>query len=135
MNQREYLRLKEQIEKRYRDDLAALNRIWELSRRSDSESNQRQSHVAPREEAAPAQDITSPVRLVREALPPPGKQFTVKTIEEAIREAHPDLNGTLTQAVLSSTLRRMADGEGAEIRVHQMGRGRRPTVYEVAMMR
>jgi hypothetical protein len=137
MHEREYKRLKAQIESRYRADLSALERVWQMAQSSEPPSKPARAQTEDHkpglfgqmvEEFAPEASL---VERARAALPPPGTAFTVRFIEAKIRNAYPDMNGSLSLASLSSTLKRFADK--GEIHIKIAGAGKRATVFEVPM--
>ncbi len=115
MNQKDYDRLKRQIEDRYRADLEALERIRELSNGS-----------------APVSDASAnPEGLpdkVKQAVQEMGDEavFTKRTLTNHLRKSDPTIPQSIQSAV-GGILKRMK--EAGEIRLVRVGKGKRATEY------
>ncbi len=112
MNDREYDRLKKQIEAEYRTSLDALERIWKLSRKQDASaaSNGRGDLLA----------------AVRQAVSEKHGIFNLREIEEAMKRRNSGM--TIRRASLSSTLMRLV--EDGDLEVVEKGKGRMPSTYK-----
>lgn len=121
VNEREYLRLRRQIEDDAKRKLDALDLVWKMMRdptngvRSDDDAN--------------------PVKRgaidasVREVLPQLNGVFGPREVRACVEKKNPTLAGQVNRSTVSSALRRLAE-EGL-ITVVQHGKGKRPTRYRV----
>jgi hypothetical protein len=114
MHEREYKRLKKQIEGEYRDKLRALDLVWKMAAKNGS--------TKPK-----AETIDSTLaNVVRNAVERTSKTFTLRDVVSVCRSEMP--NGEqLRLPSVSGILKRMAD-QGVII-VVEVGKGRRPTTY------
>ncbi len=113
MNRKDYERLRRQIEERAATDLAALDRVWELSGGSQNGSTHRPGELADK---------------VKKAIEQFGQNeiFTKRILTLRLRESEPSLPEPL-QNLVGAVLKRLDDaGEIAQVRV---GKGKRPTEY------
>jgi len=115
MNEREYRKLSAQIEQRYREDIAALDRIWQLAKPSANGTSR-----AVKGTRGVVQDG------VRAAIGEINGKFTLRDVEHWIRANKPDLHDT-ARTTISGTLKRLV---GKEIEVLEAGKGKRATVYQ-----
>jgi len=115
MNEREYDRLKREIEADYRKKIDALELIWELSGGQRKNGSVHQSSGIR----------GSLLKAIQTAVSETNGEFTVRKIEEMIKEKTPEIE--LKRPSISSSLQRLA--EEGEIRVLESGSGKRPTVY------
>lgn len=113
MNDREYDRLKKQIEEEYRANLDALERIWRMSKKQNSAA------------AASNGKRGSLLVAARQAITQRHGTFNLRDIEEAIKRNNPDL--TIRRPSLSSTLLRLV--EDGEVEVVERGIGRKASTY------
>ncbi len=112
MNDREYGRLKKQIEQEYHANLDALERIWRMSKKqsgSTPSNGKRGSLLVAARQAAAEKHGT----------------FNLRDIEESIKRHNPDL--TVRRASLSSTLLRLV--EDGDLEVVEKGIGRKASTY------
>lgn len=119
MHEREYNRLRREIEAEYRKKLDALEMVWGMSnasRRSGNETN-RTTHA--RKGAL--------LNIVRSVLPEMQGEFSQRDVLDKVREKNAELD--VKRASLSSTLRRLADDK--EIDLLELGAGKRPSRYKV----
>lgn len=107
MTEREYKRLRREIEERYKSDLEALERIWELSRRD-----------------APA-DRGQLKGLLKQVVERAEGPFTAESIRREIEMIAPGFGAK--PASVSRLLKRLA--EQGDIAIVEKGEGRRPTKY------
>ncbi|HBB88145.1 MAG TPA: hypothetical protein DC047_11060 [Blastocatellia bacterium] len=114
MNQKDYERVKRQIEDRYRADLDALERIRELTNGSFSQA---ESSANP--EGLPDK-VKQAVSDVDEAV------FTKRTLTNHLRKSDPTIPQSIQNAV-GGILKRMKDA--GEIREVRVGKGKRATEY------
>jgi hypothetical protein len=114
MHQREYDRLKKQIEGEYRDKLRALDLVWKMAGKNSS--------------AKPKGDPKegSLASFVRQAVERIGGRFTLRDVVAGC-EADSSTDVEIRLPSVSGILKRMAD-QGA-IKVVEQGSGRRPTIY------
>jgi hypothetical protein len=112
MNDREYDRLKKQIEEEYRTNLDALERIWKMSKKQSgtSPSNGKRGSL---------------LIAARQAATEKHGTFNLRDIEESIKRHHPDL--TVRRPSLSSTLLRLV--EDGDLEVVEKGIGRKGSIY------
>lgn len=118
MNDREYQRLKRQIEAEYHQKLDALEMVFRMS------TNARRNGVEAR--------ISGPRRgvllsVVRGVLPDIRGEFTQHSVIEKLHENNPEIE--IKRASMSATLRKLADD--GEIELLQLGSGKRPSRYRV----
>jgi hypothetical protein len=124
---REYQRLRDQIEDRYRRDLEALERVWQLAGGGEAPTL---SADAPADQSGAARfDHGQVERLVRVTVQKFGDEFTVHQVREYIRRQRPEFAG-VPRASISSALRRLA-ASGRLIVVEQ-GVGKRPSRYRLS---
>ena len=117
MTEREFKRLKSQIEKDYHERLRALQIVYDMSKKMNAEG-------AEDDEATGRGPLTAAVRAV---LPEMEGDFTLQDVEGLLRRLQPAAATGLKSASLSSVLTRLADKE--ELKVITPGKGRTPTVY------
>lgn len=119
MNEREYNRMKSEIEAEYRRKLDALDLVWKMSN-----ANRNGTQVAN-----PLIGKGQLLKAVRQALPSIRGDFTLHDIENRIRVDNPTLAATLKRPSLSSALKRLVkDGVIALVSV---GAGKRPSKYRM----
>lgn len=116
MTEREYRRLRAQIQRKYEDDLAALDRVWKLSQSDRSTQGGRAGRMSK----------GAVLGGVREAVRAMSGTFTLRDIEAWVRSNKPELSAT-ARTTISGTLKRMV---GREIEVVREGAGKRPTSYK-----
>lgn len=125
MNEREYAKLRKQIEAEYFQKLGALDMVYAMSGGS---STGRSSAGAPRNDfRKPAVGKGELARAVRDAVDFQTGIFTVRDVENRIIESRPELGPTINRASLSSALKRLA--KDSYIITHELGRGKRATKY------
>jgi hypothetical protein len=113
MTDREYARLRAQIEQRYRDDIAALDRVREIAVKDvPQERGGRISKGAVLE-------------AVREATAAVKQSFTLRDVEFWLRANKPAL-ARVSRTTISGALRRLT---GREVEEQEKGSGKRPTTY------
>lgn len=119
MTEKDYLKLRKQIDERYRADVDALNRIWGLSNKVTPPS--------ANETKDPKVQIRGHlVQTIREIIPSiPGK-FTVHEIERRLIERVPEIS--IKRTSLSQVLKRLLEDEKI-INLVEAGVGRAPSVY------
>lgn len=113
MHDREYDRLKKQIEDEYHANLDALERIWKMSKKqgtSSSSSNGKRGSL---------------LVAARQAVTDKSGTFNIRDIEDLIKKHNPDL--MLRRASLSSTLLRLV--EDGDLEVVEKGIGRKGSIY------
>ena len=121
MDAAEYLKLRREIDRRYRRDVAALERLWERLRDTPPDAGRR-----PRAGA---------VALVRKAVRRMAGEFGPHDVLDWIEQTTPDLKGRLTIASISMALRRLQaesqleDGRDSGLQVVSAGGPRRTARY------
>ncbi len=117
MNEREYFKLKQQIQAEYAEKLRALDLIWKMS--------QQATH---RNGGAVGIRRGQLLKSVRDVLALMPSEFSVGDIANLLRERNPDLQPK--RSSLSTLLKRLA--KAGELGVVQVGRGKRGTTYRRA---
>jgi DNA-binding transcriptional ArsR family regulator len=116
MNEREFLRLRRQLDEDYNRKVQALELVWEMA-------------CGP--EPPPAHDTPDKVGKVAYSaeilaiLSKISSVFTVKDVEEAIKRDRPDIK--MDRSTISHTLKRAARDD--QLAVVETGKGKRPTKY------
>ena len=118
MHEREYLRMKRQIEADYRKKLDALELVWGMAGGSASSSPSTSSDELRRGDLREA--IRSAVRDLT-------GEFRPEDVLDAIRADDELLAALIKPASLSSALKRLA--EKGEIELIEAGSGKRPSRY------
>lgn len=127
MTKRDYLRLRAQIEERYRGDLAALDRVWALAG-GGKEDGELAVGTSPVEEFVEGKPRRGSVdKLVRWAIEELSGEFGVQEVQGYLSSKHPEQGRLIPRASISSALVRMS--EQGLIAVVEKGLGRRPSVY------
>jgi hypothetical protein len=113
MHDREYDRLKKQIEEEYRANLDALERIWRMSKKQggSAPSNGKRGSL---------------LGAARQAVAEKHGTFNLRDIEDSIKRHNPDL--TVRRPSLSSTLLRLV--EDGDLEVVEKGIGRKGSTYK-----
>jgi len=114
MDEREYRKIKEDLQADYKRKLEALELLWSGLRDKPTD----------KPELRPAQSMTD---IVRQALPNLGEQFSIFEVRKEIERMFPALKGAYRTTSLSSTLTRMHQRH--EIEVIREGKGTAPTIY------
>ena len=122
VKEREYLRLRRQIEEDYRRKIEALETVWKLSQPS-------KNSASPESEGAPRPSRGTVDALVRGVLPDLGEVFRPRDVMERLHVKHPDSKRFLLRSSVSSTLRRLVGEQ--KIEVVEQGSGKRPSRYRV----
>lgn len=112
MHEREYNRLRKQIESEYRDKLRALEIVWKMAGKNG---------VVPRKAVV---DDGSLAGMVRTAVDRTEGTFSMRDILAYCRE---EGDATIRQSSVSAILKRMADQR--LVSIVEAGSGRRPTSY------
>lgn len=124
MTEKEYSKLKERIEREYKDKLRALDLVWELSR--NTSSNGKIENRSKKETNGGRGQL---LIAIREGLAEIHGQFSVHHIEEIIRKRRPEL--AVQRSSISGALKRFVDNK--EIEIVEAGSGKRPSVYQKAV--
>ncbi len=114
MYEREYLRLKKEIEDRCRKDLEALERVWQLSKRDEPDNKIKRGDLQ-----------NAIVRVVSELK----QDFTAEQVLARLKTAAPEIGEKTKASTVSSALKRMH--ENGEIDAVIRGIGRKPSVYRL----
>lgn len=122
MNEREYRRLRREIEEDFRKKTEALDLVWQMAK--PSASGESVSAGGRWSKGMVLDEIRSVLKEMQET-------FGAKTVMEKVQERNPEL-ATLKRASFSSALRRLADEH--EIELVTLGAGKRGSVYRVAKM-
>lgn len=118
MQEREYLRLRREIEERCKADLASLERVWELSRTSGGSKKDTGDGIK-------RGDLQN--AIIR-AIGQFATDFTAEQMHARIKVTDPEIGEKAKPSSVSSALNRM---EGSEIEIVVRGVGRKPSVYRV----
>jgi hypothetical protein len=118
MQEREYLRLKREIEERCRKDLESLERVWELSKATEG----------PHRETGDGIKRGDLQNAIIRAIGQFASDFTAEQMHAKIKVTNPEIGEKAKPSSVSSALNRM---EGNEIEVVIRGVGRKPSVYRV----
>jgi len=121
MKEKEYIRLRREIEADYHKKLDALDLIWKMSNKAAAPSAQftlRPGSIVGR---------GSLLSAVRNILTHVQGDFTAKRIAGMVREGNPELH--VKTASVSSVLKRLAGN--LEIDVIEVGKGKRASTYRV----
>src|SRR5262245_39191875 len=105
VTRREYLNLRAKIEQTYRDDLAALDRVWRLSSGRDEDSGD-ESEQAETPERRTRGSVDRLVRWVIADLPEP---FGLREVQGSLSVRSPEESRSIPRASISSALMRLAD--------------------------
>ena len=117
MHEREYAKLRKQIEAEYRRKLDALDIVYELSGGP--------ANGVPSTGTAIGKGVLA--KAVRAAVDRQPDSFTVRDIENRIIEMRPELRKSINRTSISSALKRLA--KDSHIVTRKVGRGKRATVY------
>lgn len=128
MNERDYIRLKKQINERYQRDLEALERVWQMAQESNglvSISSSNRSYSSG-DNVMRNEGLTEAIRSALRTFDDP---FTVHIVINRVSELFPDLAESVRQkpASVSSALKRLE--KFREIEVIRVGSGKRPSEY------
>jgi hypothetical protein len=118
MQEREYLRLKREIEQRCRKDLESLERVWELSKTTGGGSKETGDGIK-------RGDLQN--AIIR-AIGQFTTDFTAEQMHAKIKVTNPEIGDKAKSSSVSSALNRMG---GNEIEIVIRGVGRKPSVYRV----
>jgi hypothetical protein len=114
MNERDYRRLRAQVEREYQQKLDALELVWNMA--------QGQKEPATRIRSASKGSLLAGIR---DAVAAADNSFTLRDIERWLHNNRPELIAT-KRASISSTLKRLV---GDKVEVVELGSGKRATVY------
>jgi len=117
MKEREYHKLRNEVEAEYRKKIEALDLVFKMS----------SNGVGGNGTTGQVFGKGTLLKAVRQALEGLRADFVLKDIVERIRVNNPSFAATLKRASLSSTLKRLADSH--EIEVVELGRGKRASKY------
>jgi len=112
VNEKQYLRLRRQIEDDYKKKLDALETVWRMV--SDPAAEPATSH--PRQNLMP---------LVRDAVATVDGPFTQTDLQEQLAAKNP--SASIRRSSLASALRRLVD-EGV-LEIVERGVGKKPSIY------
>jgi hypothetical protein len=115
MNQKDYERLKRQIEEQYQKDIASLDRIMELSRNGSEAPAQVESTIRPEEVEEAVIAILPAVEGI----------FNKRRLATLMREADPTLPADI-HFLLGGILKQL---EGTKVELVEKGKGKRPSDY------
>jgi hypothetical protein len=119
MQEREYLRLRREIQERCRRDLESLDRVWQLSMESGGAKKEETGDGIKRGDLQNA--------IIRTVGQFEGT-FTAEDMHQKIKETEPEIGTKAKATSVSSALNRM---DGNEIEVVERGVGRKRSVYKV----
>ena len=120
MNEREYNRLKSEIEADYRKKLDALDLVWKMSGGVSKNGSRGSNAIIPK---------GSLLKTVRDILPHLQGEFSLHDVEDRIRNVNPGLAATLKRPSLSSALKRLESDH--IISISTRGTGKRASKYRV----
>ena len=118
MHEREYKKLKREIQAEYDEKIKALEMVWRMSGGA-SQSASKNSGTAIGK--------GSLLQAVRYALPKISGEFTLREVIKQIQADNPVFAETLKRASLSSTLKRLANDK--EIVLVMEGKGKRASKF------
>jgi hypothetical protein len=125
MNEKQYLRLKRQIEAEYHKKLEALEMVYQMARPISSLTGKQLGMRTSSKGALR--------NALRSAFTSMSGEFTPKVVLAKLRERDPAFAESVNKASLSSALARLA--EGGEIELVEKGSGKRPSKYRVIGVR
>lgn len=117
MKEREYRKLRNEIEAEYHKKIEALDLVWKMSC----------GETAANGAAGQVFGKGTLLKAVRQALEGLRGDFVLKDVVERIRVNNSSFAATLKRASLSSTLKRLAKSH--EIEVVEPGKGKRASTY------
>ncbi len=120
MNEREYNRLKQQIEADYKRKLEALELVWQMARETDNA-------VENREKTAKAGTLMGAIRSV---LPIVNGEFDINTIISLVEETHPNIKKPINPTSVSGSLKKLE--RSGRIVLTEAGAGKRPNMYRLS---
>src|SRR3990172_361203 len=118
MKEKEYRRLKSQIEDEYKKKIDALELVWKMSNESDGSNGTEKSRQVIGKGTLQ--------KAVRQVLFEIKGEFDIHDVERRIKHNAPSLANTVKRASLSSAIKRLV---GTEIEVVSIGSGKRPSRY------
>lgn len=119
MNEREYNRLKQQLEAEYKRKLEALETVWQFAREST-----RETAPAKRDSAGRAGTLMGAIRSV---LPYVEGEFDINTIIKLVEERNKDIRKPINPTSVSGSLRKLEKANA--IMLTEVGAGKRPNRY------
>ncbi len=117
MNEAEYKRLRRRLDEKYREDCAALDRVWQLAREHKDGGSASVSIERGKVQGA--------VLLILEQM---DGEFKLEDVVERIRLLNPELAAVENSSV-STVLRRLEGLPDGQLEMVSRGRGKRPTLY------
>lgn len=117
MNEREYNRLKKQVNEEYARKLVALDLVYEMSR----------SGSGGLVNSTPSLPMGELSKAVRMAVDTQITTFTVREIEEKIIESQPEYKSAINRTSISSALKRL-EKDGYIVMIER-GKGKRASRY------
>ena len=134
MKERDYLRKRQEIEDRYRGDLAALERVWAMFH-GDTPAPQptpvRRAGSMPTssDDSEETMGKRDSVRAVLGNLA--NREFMSKDVRAELERTLPEVSDSITENQLSSIIARLVTMN--ELRVTRQKKGRSPALYSVAI--
>jgi hypothetical protein len=122
MNEREYNRLKQQIENDYKKKLEALDIIWQMAK-----ENVRETPVNGKSSTVKAGTLMGAIRQV---LPFVSGEFDINTIIQLVEARRPDIKTPINPTSVSGSLRKLEKANA--IVLMEAGAGKRPNRYRKA---
>lgn len=123
MDQRTYNRLRSLIESRYRRELEALEAVWSLAKTGAPGADA--DAALPAALRLPHGKAESLVHWAAQTFT---ERFTLHDVRAVLANAKPEHARDISNAAISTVLRRMADQQQLEI--IEAGKGKRPSVYQ-----
>jgi hypothetical protein len=129
LNRRDYERLRKQIEDRYRRDIEALDRVWEMA--NGASGTQKEASEARASSSTQSPRVEGLTDAIRKALATITGTFTLRDIMAKVMEVDPVVGEAIQDkpASVSSALKRLEGDD--EISVVRKGSGKRPSEYRV----
>jgi hypothetical protein len=128
MDRPEFTRLKRELKERYKDDLQALRRVFELSMRLKGRTEDADSGDSDAEVDEDDEPSTSLVEAVKAVVTGEAGEFGSKAVLRQLRAKFPELEGT-SRASVASTLKRLS--RSGFVDVITEGKGKTPSIYRV----
>jgi hypothetical protein len=120
MDQKMYMKLKDEAQKRYQSDLAAIERVWDLSQQAGNGNGAAPKNTGRTRAGASSDTIRSIVDTM-------AGEFSFKDVEKALKETSPDKG--IGPRYVVTFLKRLEQRKYIEV-VKRGGPNKGPTVYK-----
>lgn len=121
VNEKEYFRLRRQLDEEHQAGVAALDRVWRLANSCQPPTGKRAPHKTDKG------NVASEVRRVVAEIAQ-GVRFTVPDVISALIQSNPDKGEPPQKSTVSHVLIRLREEEVIE--QVEKGVGRNPTIYQ-----